>query len=381
MEGKNRFFPCPGDPSVSGRLSFQGVGRLRACFWLLTLSLLSSPMLSASENVGEFLGAKDTAHPAWFKESFLDFEEDIAEAAAEGKRLVLYFWQTGCPYCNALVEHNFAQRDIVDAMQAHYSLVGINMWGDREVVQVGGKTFTEKTLAAALKVNYTPTLLFFDENRKVILRLNGYYPPDEFRTALDWAQAGNNSGQSFAEYAASASSTNANPNLNEQDFFERPPHRLATGDREYTAIFFEQPNCRQCDVLHEKVLSQQIVRAQAEKMRAIQLDMWSDALVVTSDGREISARDLAKELKVQFAPTVVFLDASGQEVMRMDGAFKTFHTQGIFRYVNEKAYASEPSFQRYLGALAERFREQGLDVDIWTYDLAVSRDKKAVNIE
>ena len=101
------------------------------------------PTLSrASEELGTFLGAMDTEHPGWFKESFLDFEEDIDEAAAEGRRLVLYFWQTGCPYCNALVEHNFAQRDITDTMQAHFDLVAVNMWGDREVVEVGGRTFT-----------------------------------------------------------------------------------------------------------------------------------------------------------------------------------------------------------------------------------------------
>ncbi len=335
----------------------------------------------SSENLGAFLGAKDTDHPSWFKESFLDFEEDIKEAASEGKRLVLYFWQTGCPYCNALVEQNFAQRDIVETMQSNYQLVGINMWGDREVIQVGGKVFTEKTLAAALQVNYTPTLLFFDEARKVILRLNGYYPPDDFRVAIDWARATNSSAQPFAEYAAQAKSVVSRPKLNVQEFFEGAPFDLSVEKQDYTAVFFEQPNCAQCDVFHDRVLSQQIVRAQAKKMRTLQLDMWSNDTVVTADGRTLTARDFAKELKVQFAPTVVFLNARGQEVMRMDGAFKTFHTQGIFRYVNEKAYASEPSFQRYLGALAERFREQGLDVDIWSYDLAVSRDNKPVIID
>ncbi len=95
---------------------------------------------------------------------------------------MLYFWQTGCPYCNALVEQNFAQRDIVETMQSNYQLVGINMWGDREVIQVGGKVFTEKTLAAALQVNYTPRSLFFDEARKVKLRLNGCYPPDDLES-------------------------------------------------------------------------------------------------------------------------------------------------------------------------------------------------------
>ena len=35
--------------------------------------------------------------PAWFKDSFLDVREDIAEATKSGRRLMLYFHQDGCP--------------------------------------------------------------------------------------------------------------------------------------------------------------------------------------------------------------------------------------------------------------------------------------------
>jgi len=38
---------------------------------------------------GAYSGAAIAKHPEWFKESFLDFTEDIAEATAAGKRLVL----------------------------------------------------------------------------------------------------------------------------------------------------------------------------------------------------------------------------------------------------------------------------------------------------
>ncbi|MEJ2644722.1 MAG: hypothetical protein P8180_07280 [Gammaproteobacteria bacterium] len=51
--------------------------------------------------------------PSWFKTSFLDMREDVAEAAAEHKRLVLYFYQDGCPYCKKLLEVNFAQRGTI----------------------------------------------------------------------------------------------------------------------------------------------------------------------------------------------------------------------------------------------------------------------------
>ncbi|MBC7945625.1 MAG: hypothetical protein H7X91_10275, partial [Burkholderiales bacterium] len=35
----------------------------------------------------------------WFKASFLDFRDDISEARANDKRLILYFSMVGCPYC------------------------------------------------------------------------------------------------------------------------------------------------------------------------------------------------------------------------------------------------------------------------------------------
>ena len=47
--------------------------------------------------------------PAWFTESLLEMREDVAAAAADGKRVMLYFGQDGCPYCKRLMEVNFRQ--------------------------------------------------------------------------------------------------------------------------------------------------------------------------------------------------------------------------------------------------------------------------------
>ncbi len=66
------------------------------------------------------------------------------------------------------------------------------------------------------------------------------------------------------------------------------------------------------------------------------------------------------------------------EVVRLEAVFQTFHTQGIFRYVLERAYEQQPSFQRYLSLHADHLREQGYDVDIWSYDRPVSRDGIAI---
>ncbi len=350
---------------------------LSFCGWLL---LATTQVLVADEHkIGSFSGDKLTTHPAWFKESFLDFEQDIAEAAAQGKRLVLYVYQGGCPYCNALVQHNFAQRDIAQTTQDYFDLVTINMWGDREVVQVGGQSFTEKTLAQALKVQFTPTLLFFNEAGKVVLRVNGYYPPDVFRAALEYAHTHSDQSGSFNEFMATQSGSSAESGtLHSEVFFVPPPFDLSARDGRPLAVFFEQPRCLECDTFHQKVLAQPIVRSQIEKMTALQLDLWSDTPIVTPDGRSTTARVWAAELGVGFAPTVVLFDASGEEVVRLEAVFQTFHTQGIFRYVLERAYEQQPSFQRYLSVHADHLREQGYDVDIWSYDRPVSRDGIAI---
>ncbi len=90
-------------------------------------------------------------HPEWFKVSFLDLFEDIEDATDNNKRLLVYYYQDGCPYCKKLLEENFSQREISDKTQQYFDVVSINLWGDKEVT-VGDKTYTEKEFAEALKV-------------------------------------------------------------------------------------------------------------------------------------------------------------------------------------------------------------------------------------
>ena len=71
------------------RLSRQGpIGRVKSFVIALgsamvLIGLLNPTPANASEELGAFLGAMDTEHPGWFKESFLDFEEDIEEDAIQ----------------------------------------------------------------------------------------------------------------------------------------------------------------------------------------------------------------------------------------------------------------------------------------------------------
>jgi thioredoxin-related protein len=125
--------------------------------------------------------------PEWFAETFLDVREDVAEAAKEGRRLMLYFWLDGCPYCRRLVAVTFKDPKIVARMRRDLVAVAINVRGDREVTWADGTTMSEKQLVALLKVRSTPTLIFFDEKGGIALRVSGYLDPGQFDAVLNRA--------------------------------------------------------------------------------------------------------------------------------------------------------------------------------------------------
>ncbi len=318
------------------------------------------------DGLGRYSGARPTVYPTWFKQSFLEFGDDVREAAAAGKRVMILFHQDGCPYCNALVEQNLSQKDIEEQVRNNFDVVAINMWGDREVVTVDGKPYTEKSFAAALKVQFTPTLLFFNEQGELVLRLNGYLPPQRFKLALDYVSGKKEKEMDYRRYVETNAPAATSGVLNAEDFFEPPPYDLSAGRRSQPiAVFFEQRQCPNCDTLHRHVLTDPDTRALVAQFKNIQLDMWSDTPVTTLDGTATTAREWAKRLDIKYAPSIVLFDRDGNEVIRSEAFFKIFHTQSMFDYVLSGAHRDQPSFQRFISARAEHIREQGKDVDIW----------------
>ena len=302
--------------------------------------------------------------PSWFKVSFLNLKEDIAEAAAHGKRLAVFFHQDGCPYCAALINHNFSQKHIADYTRNHFDFVEINMWGDREVTDLSGQRASEKSFAVNQKVWFTPTLLFFNEQGKVILRVNGYYPPHQFLAALRYVGEKQEKAMTFAEYYEKLAPPSAAGTLHSKPFFKPPPYDFARPGDKPLLVLFEQKDCNGCDELHENTFAQAATLEQLKHYEVYQLDRWSNTPVVTPAGKQTSARQWADELGIAYVPSgAIFVD--GREVMRIEAMFKSFHVQSILDYIASGAYKQEPSFQRFIQARADRLREQGIAIDLW----------------
>jgi thioredoxin-related protein len=320
---------------------------------------LAPPALRAAEDTAASLQFDDAPlaepleHPAWFKQSFLELPEDLRQAAAAGKRgIAVYFGQRRCPYCKMLLEHNFGQPDIEAYTRQHFDVIAVDIWGVQELTDIDGKVLTEREFALREGTNFTPSLIFYDAEGKVALRLRGYYPPYKFRAALEYVADGHYRREPFNAYLARGDSTLPfEPgDLIEEPFFIPPPHNLdrsrIRGERPLV-VFFEQGECHACDVLHTQPVQERAIRELFYRFDTVQLDMRADTPVITPDGRKTTARQWADELGLFYAPSLLFFDEAGREIIRVDSVVRFFRLRNVLNYVLGKGYLDEPNYQRW----------------------------------
>ena len=106
----------------------------------------------------------DGLHKApWMRETFKDLSEDLAEANAEGKRLLLMFEQRGCVYCEKMHTEVFPDPEVTALLEDAFFVVQLNLHGDIEVVDFDGEALSEKDMARKWGILFTPTLMYIAE--------------------------------------------------------------------------------------------------------------------------------------------------------------------------------------------------------------------------
>lgn len=289
--------------------------------------------------------------PDWFKPSFLDLRDSLNEATQSGKRgLIIYFHRHDCAYCEAQIKVNWGSQDIADYTRKYFDVISIDVRGQRPVTDFNGKTYTEKDYASRMQTDFTPSMLFYHADGKLALHLHGFRPPYQFRAALEYVADKHYLRESYADYLARAEAALSfgQEELNEHDAFSPPPYnfdRSRIPGKSVLAIFFEHPRCHACDVLHAGPLSDVEINTYLNNMDVAQLDIHSDMPVVTPAGKKTTAREWARQLNMNFAPTLVFFDEHGKEIIRVDSVVRLYRLKNILTYVLSKGYQRYPTFQ------------------------------------
>ena len=295
---------------------------------------------------------EELVYPDWFKLSLGDLNDDLEEARNSGKKgIITYFGQKRCAYCEQFFKTSLADTDIQNYLRKHYDIIAFDIWGIDDVTDTDGKQYTERELSLHYKTNFTPSLVFYDLDGTPVFRLRGFYPPYKFRAALQFAVEEFYKTEKFSDYFA-----RANPGeyfllggLTERDFFLEQPYDLAAllGNDKATAVFFEQGNCHTCDLLHSDPLAKDLSIEEIEKMNVIQLNMWADTSVVTPQGVKTTAKDWARSLDIFYAPSIVFFDNNGKEIIRVDSVTYFYRLWGVLDYVNQKGYEKSSDYQEW----------------------------------
>jgi thioredoxin-related protein len=127
---------------------------------------------------------------SWFLNSFLALKDDLADAAAQGKRLAIFWDQRGCPYCQEMHRVNFADPAVNAFVRERFACLQLDLFGSREVTDFDGQVMTEKDLARKYAIAFTPTVQFLPPDvagiegktgrALEVARMPGYFRPGHF---------------------------------------------------------------------------------------------------------------------------------------------------------------------------------------------------------
>ena len=99
-------------------------------------------------------------------------------------------------------------------------------------------------------------------------------------------------------------------------------------------LYFGQDGCPYCLELMTNSFSQRPIVDKARKhFVAIALNLFGDREVTWIDGRRMSEKDFARLMKVQFTPSLLFIDGAGRIVARLNGYHPPQRLSAVLDYV------------------------------------------------
>jgi len=177
----------------------------------LTSLLAAGFMAFAMPGLASPMGDDGLHKPDWLRDTFKDMSEDLTEARAEGKRMLVIWEQRGCIYCKKMHEEVFPDPRIDALIRENYFVVQMNLFGDVEVTDFDGTALPEKEMAARWGVFFTPTMMFMPEDvpedemasEAAVATMPGAFGKGTTRALLQWVlEKGYEGDEHFQKYVA-----------------------------------------------------------------------------------------------------------------------------------------------------------------------------------
>lgn len=99
----------------------------------------------------------------WFRDTFKDLSEDLAEANAEGKRMVIMVEQRGCIYCKKMHEDVYPDPELSQYIEDNFFVVQMNLHGNDSATDLDGQEMEQSAMMRKWGILFTPTVIFLPE--------------------------------------------------------------------------------------------------------------------------------------------------------------------------------------------------------------------------
>ena len=155
-------------------------------FFLLLILLVSTSVVSAE-----------------YREESIDndYQSEIKALAGEGKFLVLFFKQAGCPYCDKMQVRVHPSAKVMKYFTDHFVMMESDIKGNLDVVMPDGTEGTERDFAKKIRVRATPVFIFYDKDGTAALRTTGFLDSKRFYLAGKYVVEGvHKTDKSFFRY-------------------------------------------------------------------------------------------------------------------------------------------------------------------------------------
>jgi thioredoxin-related protein len=317
---------------------------------LVVLGLLSLSLpLQAKKDFDDYAFGH-IGYPEWFKETFYDLDEDLAEARDDGKKgMMILFTTEGCSYCARFIDVSLGDAELAARVQEDFVAVGMEIFDDAMMTTPDGETMPIKAFAKSRGAEFAPTLLFFDTDGKRVLRIPGYQTPQRFGLILDYVSGGHYKTASLRDwYKSLLASRKPELKLVQDALFVKPPWSLAPGNGKPTMVLLEKNGCADCNSFHENVLTIGQVRQSLEKFNVVRLDIEDNSTTITlTDGTKTTPAAFYAESAMSRVPALMFFDETGKKALETDALVLESRIMNSINYTLEKAHEKGWTYQRF----------------------------------
>jgi thioredoxin-related protein len=132
--------------------------------------------------------------------SFQRYDDGLRQAAADNKRVFVYFGRYGCGFCDKTNKVGFADPAVKQAYSKNYVLVYVNSESMDRLTLPSGERITEMQLGERMNTLGTPVFFFLEPDGKQILKVYGYQDPKRLLTMDSYIQSGNYDKVGFSDF-------------------------------------------------------------------------------------------------------------------------------------------------------------------------------------